>query len=155
MRFVMIISHRALYTFEKNGQSFETQFIEGSEEFPISANNVSEDTGIYMDTLADEKNLGTTAMLEFDVIECSDTGYNNSVRSVLGDRVNNVYSFKDMIETVLKKLMRDKKLLVDKYGINYDGYSYRLNNNAIVRGEFDLLAYTVHGSDVVGSMDIK
>lgn len=120
----------------------------------VNSSNVDENIKSYMNTLADEKNLGTTAKLEFDVLECPDVNYNNTVMAALGEYVDRVYSLGDTLKTVIKKLSRDKKLLIDKYGINYEGCSYKIENGDIVQGEYDLLGYTLHSGDVVELMDV-
>ena len=65
------------------------------------------------------------------------------------------YSFLDTLVEVLKKLSRDKKLLISEYGINYDGSSYQNINDRVEKKEFYLLAYTVHSADIVELMDFE
>lgn len=154
MKFFMIIGRNALYTYEKNGQKFEQQFIEGSEIYPYSISSISEDVDSYLDALANEKNLGTKAKLEFDILESANLLANTGVLNVLEEYVENKYSLDDAIPTVLKKLSRDKKLLINEYGINYDGCSYKAGNGQLIRGEFDLLAYTVHYNDMIDLINI-
>ncbi len=154
MKFFIIIGRRALYTYEHDGQRFESQFIEGSKAFPISSTNVSEDVNAYMEILANEKNLGTVAKLEFEVLEGSDINLNKAIVTAFGEHINKVYSLENTLNTVTKKLLRDKKLMVDTYGINYEGCAYKLESNTLIQGEFDLLGYTIHCNDVVGLMDL-
>lgn len=154
MKFFIIIGRNVLYTYEHDGQRFESQFIEGSESFPINSANISEDVNTYMEILANEKNLGTVAKLEFEVLESSDINLNKAIVTAFGAHINKVYSLENTLNTVTKKLLRDKKLMVDIYGINYEGCAYKLENNTLVQGEFDLLGYTIHCNDVVGLMDL-
>lgn len=154
MKFFIIIGRNAIYTYERDGQRFELQFIEGNESFPISSTNISEDVNVYMEILANEKNLGTVAKLEFEVLEGSDVNLNKAIVAAFGDCINRTYSLENTLITVTKKLLRDKKLMVDTYGINYEGCAYKLENNTLVQGEFNLLGYTIHCNDVVGLMDL-
>lgn len=154
MKFFLIIGKNALYTYEQEGQRFEPQFIEGSNAFTISSSNICEDVNSYMQILANEKNLGTIAKLEFDVLECSDTYCNTGVITVLEEHINKIYSLEDTLTIVTKKLLRDKKLMIDIYGINYEGHSYKVKNNRIVQGEYDLLGYTIHCNDITELMDV-
>lgn len=154
MKFFIIIGRNALFTYEHDGQRFESQFIEGSELFPISSTNISEDVNAYMEILANEKNFGTVAKLEFEVLESSDINLNKAIVTAFGAHINKVYSLENTLNIVTKKLLRDKKLMVDIYGINYEGCAYKLENNTLVQGEFDLLGYTIHCNDVVGLMDL-
>lgn len=154
MKFFIIIGRNALYTYERCDQRFEPQFIEGSEFFSISSTNISEEVNLYMDILANEKNLGTIAKLEFEVLEGSETNLNAAIVTAFGEHIDKVHSLDNTLKTVIKKLLRDKKLLIDTYGINYDGCSYKLENNILLQGEFDLLGFTIHCNDVVGLMDL-
>lgn len=154
MKFFIIIGRNALYTYERDGQRFESQYIEGSESFPISSTNISEDINAYMEILANEKNLGTVAKLEFEALESSDMNLNKAIITAFGAHINKVYSLETTLNTVTKKLLRDKKLMVDTYGINYEGCAYKLENNTLVQGEFDLLGFTIHCNDIVGLMDL-
>ena len=154
MKFFIIIGKNALYTYERNGQRFEQQFIEGSESFAINASSVAEDVNSYMEILANEKNLGTIAKLEFEVVEGSESSINKEIVTALGEYVEKIHGLDEILKTVIKKLLRDKKLLIDTYGINYEGRSYKLVDNNILRGEFDLLGYTIYCNDVADSMDV-
>lgn len=154
MRFFIVIGKDKIYTYEQNGQYFEPQFLEGSETFSLNAGNINEDVNTYMDILANEKNLGTTAKLEFDVLESSNQVLNSLILGVLGERVGKYLSLNDTINKIIAKLSRDKKLMIDKYGINYEGFSYKKEGGKIKMGEFDLLAYTIHPKDVLELMNI-
>ena len=44
--------------------------------------------------------------------------------------------------------------MVNTYGINYEGYSYKVKDDDVVQGDFDLLGYTIHCNDMVGLMDL-
>lgn len=153
MKFFIIIGRNALYTYERDGQRFEPQFIEGSELFSLNSTNISKDVNSYMEILANEKNLGTIAKLEFEVLEGSEESFNTAVVNALGEHIDKVYPLKSTLMTVVKKLQRDKKLMIDTYGVNYEGHSYKIANNSLLQEEFDLLAYTIHSNDVVSLMN--
>lgn len=153
MKFFMIIERNAIYTYEKNGQHYDLQYIEGSKSFSYSMSSIYENINEYLDALANEKNLGTKAMLEFDVLESSEEFCNIGVINALEGYIEKKYNINEAIEMVIKKLSKDKGLMIDHYGINYDGYSFLLVDGQIQKGEFDLLAYTVHSDDVIGLMD--
>lgn len=155
MKFFLIIGRNALYIYEKNGQKFERQFIEGSDKVIIDSNNIVENVNSFMETLADEKNLGTIGNLEFDVLECEESKYNTDVVVALKEHIENKYYLSDILVTIIRKLLRDKKLMVDLYGINYEGYSYKIENNNVCQGSYDLLAYTIHSDDIISLMDIN
>ena len=93
------------------------------------------------------------ASLEFEVLEGSEDNFNAAVVNAMGEHIDKVYPLKTTLMTVVKKLQRDKKLMIDTYGINYEGNSYKIENNSLSQDDFDLLAYTIHSNDVVSLMD--
>lgn len=149
MKFFLIIGKSNLYVYEENGGKYEKQFIEGNDCYPYDLNNVREDIDSFLDDLAEEKNLGTRAKLEFDVLENEDAIRTNGVLSVLNEYTAGKFSLSEIIKQVIQKLSKDKKLLVAEYGINYDGTFYKEQDSKLLTGPFDLLAYTVHGDDIV------
>ena len=153
MKFFVVIGNNALYTYERAGQQFKTQYIEGSNSFAINPINISEDVNSYMEILANEKNLGTTAKLEFEILEGNDSNINVAIINTFEEHVQEVHKLSDVLISVIKKLLRDRKLMIDMYGINYEGYSYVYKDNAITQACYDLLAYTIHSDDIVNLMD--
>lgn len=154
MKFFVIIGNNALYTYQRDDQQFKPQYIEGSVSFPISTVNIGENVNSYMEILANEKNLGTIAKLEFEILEGTDQNVNLAIINAFGDHIDNVYKLEDTLKVIFKKLQRDKKLMIETYGINYEGYSYIFKDNNACHGNFDLLAYTIHCDDVIGLMDL-
>lgn len=153
MKFLIVIGNNALYTYECSGQQFIIQYIEGSVEFNISVVNIREDVTNFMEVLANEKNLGTIAKLEFDVLEGTEANLNKAIINALEGHVEKVYDLEETLKKILVKLQRDKKLMIDTYGINYNGYSYKCSGNGLKHDEYDLLAYTIHSDDVVSLMN--
>lgn len=149
MKFFIIAGKNALYTYEQKDGKWSSMFIEGSDSFPLNPNNVEEDTKAYLETLANEKNLGTTAMLEFEMLESPDKILNENIIKAFGDHIDMVRPLDECIGSVLKKLMRDKKLKIEKYGINYEGISYKSEDLKVIKGDFDLLGLTIHAKDIV------
>lgn len=154
MKFLIVIGNNTLYTYERDGQQFRPQYIEGGVGFDISTVNIVEDVNNYMEILANEKNLGTVAKLEFEILEGTNPNINKAIINALESYIDKVYRLEDILKSVINKLLRDKKLMIDTYGINYDGYSYMFRDNVIHRNEYDLLAYTIHSDDIVGLMNI-
>ena len=150
MHFFVIIGKESLYVYEKVGNKFEKQFIEGSYCYPYDINNGDEEIDTFMDALANEKNLGTKAKLQFDILESEDQIHTNYVLKSMDQYICEKYELADTIFMLLKKLLKDKTLKIEKYGINYDGNCYRINNQQLVKGPFNLLAYTICEDDIMG-----
>lgn len=153
LKFVLIIQKDALYTYDEDGAKLTTRNIEGSEKYPLSVGRISADVREYMECLASEVNLGTIAKLEFEVLESEDVAVNTAVLSAIDGHVVKKYLLSDIISLVIDKLSRDKKLMIDKFGINYGNYSYKKKNGQVVKAEFDLLAYTMSCRELSGFIE--
>lgn len=149
MKFFMIIGKENLYVYEKNGDRYEKQFIEGNAFYPYDMRCVEESIETFLKDLANEKNLGTIAKMEFEVLENTDKIRTNSVVRVLGEYVEKQLQLSDTIKKIIQKLSKDKALMIDTYGINYDGVCYKMDGQLIWEGPFDLLGYTIHEDDIV------
>lgn len=165
MKFFVVIGKNGLHTFERNGQEFKAQYIEGSAEFSVKSSNVAEDVTAYLKNLSNEKNLGerffddgesssAEKKVMFDVLESVSESRNRTILDALRPFVDKSYPLREVLRTVYRELDRDKSLLIGQYGINYDGVSFKAEGKELVQGKFDLLAYTIHGSDVVKRMGI-
>lgn len=154
MKFFLVIGRTAVYTYERNGQEFTVQNIEGSEGYPVESSSVAADVGSYLNALANEKNLGTKAKLEFDVIEGADRFRNEAIGKALKEYAEQTYPLAEALRTACQRLSRDRDLHIDRFGINYEGHSYRMVEGDIVQGEFDLLAFTINSKDVLEMMKL-
>ena len=149
MKFFVIIGKENLYVYEKNGSRYEKQFIEGNAFYPYDVCQVKADIDAFLDSLANEKNLGTKAKLEFEVLENPDPIRTNSVMRILGEFTKRRLQAPEVIRDAIQKLSRDKTLMIDAYGINYDGRNYKMDGQMLLDGPFDLLGYTIHEDDIM------
>ena len=151
MKFLLIIGNSVMHTYEEKNNGYSIQCIEGNDTFPVSGNSISEDILSYLKLLANEKNLNSIEQLEMDVLGGPNVTYNARIIKVLEEYVHipNKYMIEDIILEIIDKLGKEKEMMIDKYGVNYEGYSYVKRNGVLNKGEFDLLAYTIHSKDIV------
>lgn len=154
MKFFIVVGKNALYTYEYDGQNYQVQYIEGSEVFSIDPNNIMDDIKLYIRNLANEKNLRSTESLEFDILESPNIKFNLTITEALKMQISNRYSLNTILEKVFAKLSENKELLIDEYGINYEGYSYMMKNNTISEEQYNLLAYTIHSDDLIKEINV-
>mgnify|MGYP004474962147 CR=1 FL=1 len=155
MKFLIVIGKDALYTYSTIGQDIQPQYIEGSEAFSYNANSIGEEIESYLEALANEKNLGTVSKLEFDVLEGSNKLVNHSMYNSLKEYIDQWWKFDEAVANSLKILSKDKKLYIKEFGINYDGRSYRLEQDRLMQDDYDLLAYSVHYKEMAELLNVK
>lgn len=154
MKYLLVICKNSIFTYEAVGNGFLPQMIEGSKKYSYNINTVNDDMDAYLQALANEKNLGTVARLEFDVVEGTDVFCNNAIINVLEKYIDKKYNINTAIAKAIGKLSRDKNLLIDQYGVNYDDISYIMIDNEIKKQPYNLLAYRVECDDLVDLMDM-
>ncbi|MBO5470041.1 MAG: hypothetical protein J6A03_09935 [Lachnospiraceae bacterium] len=154
MKFLMVIGRNAIFTYAYEGKEYVPQLIEGSEKYLYNVNNISYEIETYLTALANEKNLGTKAKLEFDVLESSDPFCNSMVMNYMETYIEKKYDINNVMKEILKKLSRDESLLIEEYGVNYDGVSFVLKDNEIKKQPYNLLAYRIGYDDLIQSANI-
>lgn len=154
MKFLIVMGNQSIDTYDHDEKGIKPRFIEGSPSYPISLGNVAADMGRYMEALRNELNMDSTSDLEFDILEGPDRGLNEMVEAAIKGHVRKVYTLKDTLKTVIRKLSGDDRLMITSYGVNYGGKSYVPEGDGLREGEFDLLAYTIHSGDVIERMEL-
>ena len=71
------------------------------------------------------------------------------MQKVLGEYQSKVYEIDFLMKLVAGKLQRDSKMMIDKFGINFDGKNYLLSDGGIVKNDFNLLGYTLNEDDLM------
>jgi len=149
MEFLVSIEKNKLRTYERKNGHFEPFYIEGDEFFSYDVTSIKQDVDAYMNSIVHEKNLADASCIELLVLENFDELLNSKFNKAWGDHVRNAYRVHDLMEKAFNALQGNKELRIPEYGINYDGFSFLLKNGKIEKSDFDLLAYTIHATDLI------
>lgn len=145
----LLIGKDRLYLYEKNGNSFERLYIEGNSFYEYDINNAKNSLEKLMQYLVDEYNLDTKAEIDFVVIDNEDKIVSEVMRQAVGEYEKQKYDIECLIKNVSQKLSRDKSLMIQRYGINFDGKNYLIDNDTIKKREFSLLGYTMQEDNLL------
>ena len=154
MSILVVIGQNDLCTYKIGAGRPEILYVEGKEKFPIHSNAVGEDVQLYLKSLARTLKKESAEQMQLEVLEGGDEVRNKSVLEGLGNQVIKRYLFDESIKKVARKLLGNNRLLVSVHGINYEGYSYKLREEELERGVYDLLAYTIHGKDMIELLEL-
>lgn len=149
----LLIGKEKLYLYEKNANLFERLYIEGNPDYSYDINNVKYGIQQLMDNLVNEYNLDTKAEIDFIVIDNENEIISEVVEKIIGEYESKKYTIDSIIIKVFNKLSRDKKLLIEEYGINFDGKNYLLINGNLNKKEFSLLGYTLQEDNLMKYVD--
>ena len=152
-KFYLVIATEKIYLFDYDNRT-ERQYIEGNPYLKFHLNTVKEDINKLLAYLISEYNMALDSPeIEFVVIKNFDELCSQLVIKELGTFVANVVELESIMKNLIAKLRTDKNLLIDEFGVNFDGINYKLNGKVIVKNEFSLLGYTVNEEKIL--VDVK
>lgn len=151
--FYMIVGSDTLYLYEKNGKEYTRQYIDGNPEFHYQINNVKRDMKKMMNALVEEYNLENRSELSFLMIGNDKPQVTEAVGKALEGHIEKKYELNTIIYDIIKRFSEDKKLLVEDFGINFDGVNYCLTDGKVCKADYSLLGYTLQTDDIVKCVD--
>lgn len=147
--FYLVIGNDKLFLYTKENDQFAKSYMNGVPYFEYDANKATACMNELLDVLVKEYNLETNAELEFIVLENEDGTRTKVIESALKDYIKTKISLSTVLADMMRKLKKDKKLYIDKLGINYDGKNYMLLDKKVIKSEYSLLAYTVSADSLM------
>lgn len=147
-KFYMITGKDKLFVYEKQGNDYIRQYIEGNAYYSYNLNNAKNDIEKLIESLVNEYNMETSAEIEFYVIDNENSVCSEVVEKALGDYIEEKYSINSVLINVIQNLRKEKKLMIDKFGVNFDGKNY-INNGQLIKKEFSLLGYTLNSDTIM------
>ena len=140
----------------KPDRNYELQYVNGEPFFSYEINRLADAMQNLLNSLTEEYNLTSVHDIDLSVLVNGDAVVENLIKDFLIteeiSRKDNIISVIPMLEKIYKKLERDKSLLIDLYGINYDGINYCKERSQLVAGNFKLLAYTLRDADIINEL---
>lgn len=146
MQLHLLIGKDQCFLYEKRSAGYEKQYIGGHPGVPYELQDAKTAMEHLANSLVEEFNLGDKKEISLTLITNED-GY---CTKVIEEELKNLeieVKLEDVnqgILNVLNNLQSQKALLVDKYGINFDGKCYiKAEEKKFWKKDFSLLAYTV------------
>ena len=154
-KFLLLVK-RDKFVIYKPDRNYELQYVNGEPFFAYEINRLADAMQNLLNSLTEEYNLTSVHDIDLSVLVNGDAVVENLIKDFLIteeiSRKDNIISVIPMLEKIYKKLERDKSLLIDLYGINYDGINYCKERSQLVAGNFKLLAYTLRDADIINEL---
>lgn len=152
-RFLLNVNRNAFTVYRKT-EKYELQYVKGEPAFPYDGKRVALDLAELLNTLVEEYNLTSEKELEFTLVLGIDDAINGEVEKYLRERQclgsDKSLTIRDLLARLYDKLAADSRLMVQQYGVNYDGVNYQKNSRQeLVRQDFKLLAYPVNDENII------
>lgn len=139
----LVLGKNRIHIYELLENSFALQRINGNPFYEYTYSNAEKDIQTMLEFLCEEFNLASFAGLELYLLENENQAYTETVINALNNVSATKVSLNMAIKHVLKKIVNDKNISMQEYGINFDGVNYKLQGDEIITDSFDLLAYTI------------
>lgn len=149
----MLIGREKLFLYEKEGDRYIPQYIEGSLGYGYSISTAKQDIKKLLNILTDEYSLNTEAELEFVVLENENDVYSRVIQDVLGDLVVQELELGRLLYKIISNLQKDEKLHIEEFGVNFDGKNYIEKKSKLFKRNFSLLGYTVGEDEFMKFID--
>ena len=146
MQLHLLIGKEQCFVYEKRSAGYEKQYIGGHSGVPYEIQDAQKAMEYLVNSLVEEFNLSEKRELALTLITNEDLYYTNVIADELAKQGIEVKreDVNRRILDVLNRLQAQSELLVDKYGINFDGKCYqKAGDKKLWKKEFSLLAYTV------------
>ncbi|MBR3747648.1 MAG: hypothetical protein IKP64_00025 [Selenomonadaceae bacterium] len=127
-------------------------YIEGEPFFAYEVNKIRTAVAKLREQISDEYNLDKNE-ITFRVVANSDKVRNESLSKELGAAIVKTYKLDELIRKTLTEFAKNPKLYINEFGLNYDGESYRFDNNLLIYDDFSLLALSIEPSELLNFVD--
>ena len=151
-KFLLIVKREKFIIF-KPDKDYELQYVNGEPFFCYEVKRLTDNLGQLLELLAEEYNLNSASELQLCVIGNNDDTVNKLVINYLQSKnilqEDGFISIESLLGSVYNELYSQANMLIDLYGINYDGINYHIKKEKFTTENFKLLAYTLQDKDVI------
>ena len=151
MTFYLVTETSRLSAFSRKGDKFELEYIDGSPSIVYEPQKIKNAVKYLLDGLITNYNLNDGSELEFIVIESRDAIKNKVVLDMLNAAHSafKVQTLDNLLKFAIGRLLKDKSLYVNEFGVNYDDSCFRLKEGRLQSDDFSLTAYTLPKENVL------
>ena len=144
MEFLMFIGKDNFKVFDLENRC-ERVLFRGRDYFSFELTKIQIAIEELFDILKNDFNINNDNNIYFHVLENNDELINKVVFEAMDGHIRNRHKLQGAMVSVMAELsqIEGDKLMIKKYGINYDDKCFKFNNNAFLKRDFSLLAYTI------------
>ena len=145
MEFLMFIGKDKFIIFDLENQC-ERVIFKGRDYFSFEITKIQISIAEMFGILKNDFNINNDNNIYFHVLENEDALINNIILDCLQGHIRNKHKLQGTMVSAINELskLENDKLMIGKYGINYDGKCYKIINNTFIKKDFSLLAYTIN-----------
>lgn len=144
VKMLIVLQGNKVSFFQKR-ERYELLTLDGLNEFVCS--DSAKEVACLLERFADKLNLESAAGISVSVLSAEGSAVIQPVMKSIREKTScsdcAELDYLHVLANVMSHLKSDKSLEVDSFGVNYGANSYRIVNNAIQTGSYNLLAYTV------------
>ena len=128
-------------------------FFKGRDSFSFEVTKMQFAIEEMLSILEHEFNINKDNIF-FRVLESDNELVNKAVLEVLGHHVRYKHKLQGVMVNVMAELSKidNDKLLIKKYGVNYDGKCYKSDKNSFFKKDYSLLAYNISEDVLINAL---
>ena len=152
MLFLLFLGDDKFKVFELENQC-KRVFFKGRDSFSFEVTKMQFAIEEMLSILEHEFNINKDNIF-FRVLESDNELVNKAVLEVLGHHVRYKHKLQGVMVNVMAELSKidNDKLLIKKYGVNYDGKCYKSDNNSFLNRDYSLLAYNISEDVLINAL---
>lgn len=152
MFFLLFLGDDTFKVFELDSQCKRVLF-KGRDSFSFDVTKMQIAIEEMLSILEHDYNVNKDNIF-FRVLENDNELINKVVLEVLGDHVRYKHKLQGVMIDVMDELSKidNDKLLIKKYGVNYDGKCYKSDNNSFLKKDYSLLAYNISEDVLINAL---
>lgn len=144
---LLVIINGGTASFFQKREQYELLILDGLSEFECS--NFAKEIVALLERFADKLNLESVSELNISVLSTEERDVVPTVIQAIRDNTScqNCVGLdcQHILMKVIDLLKNNEALEIDSFGINYNGINYKIVDDTLQTGPYNLLAYTVTG----------
>lgn len=149
MTLYLLIERDKIFLYQKNGNNFVSQYIEGNDHVDYELNSIEDNITQVLNFLLDELNLASTNEFDFKII-VDESKFNFVAGKVVKALKSAEISSVEIIDMkpILFRFISSKSEANDD-GVNFDGNNYVIVNSELQLRNFSLMGITLNEKDLM------
>lgn len=150
MEFLLVFDNEKIHIYNVEN-NYARYYFSGNDFVFYDKNNIE----LALNSLSNELSKAFSISvpdIKYSILGVATEAINNKFIEKAGTKVKKIYYVDDIIGTIMEKLIGKDNLMIDEYGINYNGRSYRVVDGDIIQYNFSLLGYTISDDEFISEI---
>lgn len=127
-------------------------YIHREQDIKYDINRIDETAKKIIDGLIDYDGLDSIEEINIQILLGTNEVVNEVVKNALGMCVKSTFNLETILKRVLDEMIDVPELMIERYGINYDGVNYCYQDDVLKSGDYSLLGLNIEDSELLNHL---